>query len=314
MYKVQFHPPGAQFAPNGLPLVRLNYRNDDGGPGYGKDSLLRFTAPADGEYIARIRDVRGMGGDDFAYRLTIREPRPDFRLSVTPRNLNVPVGGSVPVTVTAFRLDEFSGAIEVTLVDLPPGLTATHGIIGPRQNSAALIVSAAADAKLDAAVALKALGKARVGTEELAHYASPEDRLKLVSLMPKPDILVVAETKEVVLEPGGTAEVALNIQRQNNFGGRVPVDVLNLPPRVRVLDVGLNGVLINEDENRRTFTLEALPMAEPVEQVIYVAGVVETRSPLPYTHAAVQAIRVKVKPASAAAVRPAATSASTAPR
>ena len=51
VYKVQIHPPGSQFATNGLPLVHLPYRNDDGGPGYGKDSRLRFTAPADGDYI-----------------------------------------------------------------------------------------------------------------------------------------------------------------------------------------------------------------------------------------------------------------------
>ena len=60
VYKVQIYPPGKTFVGNGLPLVRLPYRNDDGGPGYGKDSRLRFTAPADGEYIVRLRDVRGL--------------------------------------------------------------------------------------------------------------------------------------------------------------------------------------------------------------------------------------------------------------
>ena len=39
----------------------------------------------------------------------------------------------------------------------------------------------------------------------------------------------------------------------------MPVEVRNLPPHVRVLDVGLNGVLITEDESRRSFTMEALP-------------------------------------------------------
>ncbi len=84
VYKVQIYPPGKTFVGNGLPLVRLPYRNDDGGPGYGKDSRLRFTAPADGEYIVRLRDVRGMHGDDYAYRLTVRPPAPDFRLGVNP--------------------------------------------------------------------------------------------------------------------------------------------------------------------------------------------------------------------------------------
>ena len=92
VYKVQIHPPGTKLSPNGLPVAHLYYRNDDGGPGYGADSLLHFTAPADGEYILRIRDSQGLGGDDYAYRLTVRRPRPDFRLTSTPRNPNVPAG------------------------------------------------------------------------------------------------------------------------------------------------------------------------------------------------------------------------------
>ena len=125
---------------------------------------------------------------------------------------------------------------------------------------------------------------------------SAMDPLKLIALMPKPDVLMTAETKVVELEPGGTTEVTVHIERQNGFGGRVPVEVRNLPPRVRVLDVGLNGVLINETESRRSFRIEALTSAEPVEQWIYVAGTVETRSTLPSSYAAGQAILLKVKP------------------
>ena len=65
--------------------------------------------------------------------------------------------------------------------------------------------------------------------------------------------------------------------------------------------MGLNGVLINEDETKRTFTIEALDNAAPVEQDIYVAAKVETRSPLDSSFAAPQAIRLKVKPKTIAA-------------
>src|SRR6185437_9938716 len=53
VYKVQILPPGAKLSPNGMPVAHLYYRNDDGGPGYGRDSVVHFTAPADGQYIAR---------------------------------------------------------------------------------------------------------------------------------------------------------------------------------------------------------------------------------------------------------------------
>ena len=67
VYKVRMHPPGEKFASNGLPLVRLYYANDDGGPGYGGDSRLHFTAPAAGSYVVRLRDVHGGGGEDYPY-------------------------------------------------------------------------------------------------------------------------------------------------------------------------------------------------------------------------------------------------------
>jgi len=292
VYKVQIHPPGKTFSPNGLPLSRLYYRNDDGGPGYGKDSLLRFVAPADGEYIVRVGDVRGESGEAYSYRLTARAPRPDFTLSVAPRNPNVPRGGTIPVTVTALRREGFEDAIDIEIANPAPGFTATRGRIGKGQTFGTLLLSAAPDAKLDAPFAFSLTGR----SGQLVRSANPEDTLKLVSLTPTPDLTMTAETKEVILEPGGTAEVTVSIERHNGFGGRVPVDVRNLPPRVRVLDVGLNGVLLNETETRRSFTLEALPSAEEVEQSIYVSGTVETRAGgQQNSYAAPQAIKLRVR-------------------
>ena len=100
VYKVQIHPPGAKVSPNGLPVAHLYYRNDDGGPGYGKDSVVRFTAPADCEYIALIRDVQGLGGEDYSYRLTVRH-----RVRLPPTiNRAIPTSGGRPVPLTAQRL------------------------------------------------------------------------------------------------------------------------------------------------------------------------------------------------------------------
>ena len=144
---------------------------------------------------------------------------------------------------------------------------------------------------------LEVVGRAQlVGNEWAERWANPEDRLKLISLMPKPDIVMTAETKQVTLEPGGTAEVEVAIQRNNEYGGRVPVEVRNLPPGVRVIDVGLNGVLINETENRRKFVLEALPDARAIEQPIIVAGDIETRAGGQQNSYAAEAVMLKVQP------------------
>jgi hypothetical protein len=292
VYKVQILPPGAKPSPNGLPVAHLYYRNDDGGPGYGKDSLLHFTALEDGDYIASIRDVRGLGGSTFPYRLTIRPPAPDFRLTVSPRNPNVPAGGVIPITVTATRLDGFDGTIDVSVENLPAGLHATRGVIGARQVSATILLSADANAKLPSAVPLQLAGRAGA----LTHSASPDDRLKLIALMPRPDLVMKAETREVTLHPGEHAQITVSVERQGDFRGRIPVEVRNLPPRVKVLDVGLNGVLITEGESRRSFTIEALPAAEPVDQFIYVAGSLETRSGQQSSYASPEAIHLRVLP------------------
>ncbi len=301
VYKVQIHPPGTKFSSNGLPVVHLYYQNDDGGPGWGKDSLLHFTAPADADYLVRIRDIRGMGGDTYAYRLTIREPRPDFRLSLANANPNVPLGGCIASNVIAMRMDEFDGPIDVTVEDLPSGVKATPGVIAPGQASTTVLLCADANAALNRAIPLKIVGR----SQSLSHLASPEDNLKFISFMPKADVMMNAETKQVTIEQGGEAQVTVQVARQNDFRGRVPVDVRNLPPHVLVRDVGLNGVLINEDETRRSFTIHALPDARPMEQLIYVGGVVETRSNLPSSYAAPQAILLKILPKqSASLVKP----------
>lgn len=293
IYKVQMHPAGTTLPPNGLPLTRLYAQNDDGGAGWGKDSFLRFTAPADGEYIVQIRDVQGLGGENYAYRLTVREPRPDFQLAVAPANPNVPRGGAIPLTVTAIRGDGFDGPIAVALENLPAGFTASAGTILPGQNATVVVLRAAADATL--AQPARLLAKGRAGT--IVREANPADALQLISLVGAADVRMTSTTRAVELTPGGTATVTVKIARNNGFGGRVPVEVLNLPPRTELPSFGLNGVLLNENETERTFEIAAMPQAEAGEQYIVVGGRVETRSGQQNIFAAPEPILVRIRPA-----------------
>ena len=59
----------------------------------------------------------------------------------------------------------------------------------------------------------------------------------------------------------------------------MPCTVINLPPGVRVVNIGLNGVLVSETQSSRTFTLHAEDWAKPITQPIYVVGEVESNSP-----------------------------------
>ena len=288
-YKVQIAPPGTKFPSNGLPTVHLTYRNDDGGPGYGKDSRIRFIAPAEGDYLIRLADVRGTTGNDYAYRLNVRRPKPSYTLSVSPANPNVPAGGRIPVTVTAMRLDDHNDPIEVDITGLPPGLHATHGVINSNDKRTTIILSADADAKLAGAVPF-------VVTDGKGRVADPEDRIKLIALVPQPDVQMSAVTREAVLTPDHDAEISVTIVRNNGFGGRVPVEVRNLPPGVEVSDTGLNGVLINENETKRTFKLHMLPTAKPLTQPIYASALVETRAGAQQNTFASEPIQLKIVP------------------
>src|SRR6185503_16150449 len=68
VYKVGVLAPGTPVSPNGLPVFDIGYRNDDGGPMYGKDSRLEFTAPATGTYYIRLTDSRGTSSPVHACR------------------------------------------------------------------------------------------------------------------------------------------------------------------------------------------------------------------------------------------------------
>ena len=297
IYKVQIHPPGKQFPSNGLPLVRLYYTNDDGPFPHGMDSFLRFKAPADGEYVVRIRDGHGRGGEDYAYRLMLRAPREDFRIYVEPRNPNVPQGERIPLRVTAFRFDGFDGDIRVSPENLPERVHASDVVIPSGQLVGTVLLRADAEAKVGQSFPLKVKGVAEVGGREVVKWANPDDTLKLVSVVPPADVILTTDKREVVLEPGQDAKITVSVTRKNGFGGRVPVKVLNLPPHTDTPEVGLNGIMITEEQDRRTFSIRALPQAKPIELYIYCSAVVETRSPLQNAFAS-EPILVKIVPKS----------------
>ena len=85
------------------------------------------------------------------------------------------------------------------------------------------------------------------------------------SLIEPGEIVTSTQESAVTLKPGGTVKLTVNIERRNGFAGRVPVEVRGLPHGVKVLDIGLNGILITERETRRTMVLYAEPWVEPIQ-------------------------------------------------
>jgi len=286
VYKVKILDPGADLAPNGLPIVRLTYRNDDGGPGYGADSRLDFVAQRDGDYLVHLKDVRGFQGEDYAYRLSIREASPDFRLTAQPANPNVPRGGRVPVTVEADRRLGYEGPIDILAKGLPAGVAAQPVTIPAGQDSILLILEAAQQASgAESRAAFEIVGRANLKGHELIRVADAGQPLGTVSVIPPPDVELGIEPREVSLRAGERTGVTLRVNRKNGFVGSVPCRIANLPPGVSVADMGLNGVVVPENETTRGVTLRAEDWAGSIDQAIYVVGMVASSPPTPQVSA-----------------------------
>jgi WD40 repeat protein len=287
MYKVAIHQPGTTFPPNGFPVFTLFYQNDDGGPGYGKDSRLFFDPPADGDYQVRIGEARGQGGPDYVYRLTVRPPRPSFQVSFNPTTPAVWKGGAVPITVTADRIDSFSGAIAVQLDNLPPGFSAPATMIPAGEMSTAFALYAEPGAAGPAkAPPCKLIARAIIDGQEVVREVAGG----VPSVSDAAEIATTVEQPEFTVQPGKEVRVTVTIERRNGFAGRVPLDVRGLPHGVRVLDIGLNGILITEKDTSRTFVIYCEPWVTPMEHPF----VVLARSERKNTEHAAKSVLLKV--------------------
>ena len=271
-YVVEPHPPGTPLIPNGLPVFSLGYENDDDSRReFGKDSRLTFKAPADGVYLVKLRDVRGSGGTDHGYTLSLRPRRPDFQVSLAAVKAAVVPGAGQEFKVSARRVDDFDGPIRVELTGLPTGFHAQPVVIEPGQVDALGLVEADGDAPMPPAAdpaGYAATATAMIDGREQTQAVRLPGTLKLA---PKAPLRVVVgpvdgpapepgKPFEVDIHPGQTITLKVRVDRNGVTGpilfgnegcGR------NLPFGVYVDNIGLNGLMITPDQSERTFAVTA---------------------------------------------------------
>ena len=268
-YIVEPHPPGATFVPNGLPVFKLAYANDDDGERkLGTDSRLNFTPPAGGSYVVRVTESKGFGGDRYAYRLIVREAKPDFTPTLTGANQTIPRGSGRNFSVKLDRADGFTGAVRVDVSGMPKGWFASTPLVveaGHFEADGTIFASAdAAEASADAWKSVKLTATAMVdgqavtkplnnfGTVKLAD--APKVFLSLQnSASPLPAAAVGAiptNIPEITIAPGTEVPAWLRVVR-NGDTNLVDMDIENLPHGIIVSDIGLNGVQIAAGETER---------------------------------------------------------------
>jgi hypothetical protein len=285
-------PPGSRPVPNGLPVFRIFFENDDDpAQRFGVDSQLLFTPPADGEYCLRLTDSRGFGAtsnpDDFRYTLTIRPPQPSFTVAVGGKDPKVSPGSGRELTFTATRMEGFTGAIRIDVENLPAGYT-FHGPLeieaGQLQTIGVLSASADAvspDEESDRAVMVKATATV-AGREVIQEIGSlgdiqaAEKPKVTIAIAPGPDASAVMQPTggplEFSIRPGQTISARVKAQR-HDFDGRIDLGTAdcgrNLPYAVFVDNIGLNGLLIVEGQDEREFFITAAPIAKPCRRLFH---------------------------------------------
>lgn len=162
-------------------VLAFNDDQDDIGSGvntHHADSYIMFKLPEAGDYFIHLGETDRHGGEEYAYRLRISPPRPDFALRVSPSSVGFRGKNSNSVNVYAIRKDGFTGSIKVTLKNPPQGFSAYPITMSEKQDMARLGL------KTDLAgtkqpVTLVVEGRAQIQGRDVSHEAVPaEDRMQ----------------------------------------------------------------------------------------------------------------------------------------
>jgi hypothetical protein len=109
--------------------------------------------------------------------------------------------------------------------------------------------------------------------------------------VPPGDLVTTTDAAELVIRPGTEAKLRVKIDRRAGHTGRVPLDVRGLPHGVRVLHIGLNGILILPNQTEREIVIYAEPWVEPTDRPF----VVLARSERKGTEHAAPSVILKVR-------------------
>jgi hypothetical protein len=189
--------------------TQLAFNDDYDDPGAGlethhADSRILTTLPANGTYYLYLGDAQQKGGAEYAYRLRIGAPRPDFDLRVTPSSINVSGGLTVPIAVHALRKDGFSGDIALALKGAPKGFTLIGGLLPAGRDEVRLTLTVPPQPQPEP-LSLILEGRATIQGREVARLAVPADDMMQAfayrHLVPASDLKVAVRRGAMLRTP-----------------------------------------------------------------------------------------------------------------
>jgi hypothetical protein len=251
------------------------------------DSRLVYTFPAAGDYVLRIKDVQGKGGEEYAYRLVIAPPQPEFALRITPDTGRLGPGESIVVPVAAVRRD-FGGEIALSAQNLPPGFVLSDGVIPAGQDQARLTITAPADAQPGTVVAPLIVGTATIGNAPVVRQATGAESVmqafSLTHIVPTKEFVVAVlraptftlslgiPPKEIQVHQGSNVPVVVKVARRENIKGAVSLEAVAPPAGVTI-----KPETIAADKGEVTITLNVSKQAPlGLRQTVIINGTLKT--------------------------------------
>jgi hypothetical protein len=199
---------------------------------------FRFAVNEDGKYLVMVaaRDGGTEFGPRHRYRLRVSPEHPDFRIVLMSKCDNLPdatvvrADGQQNLDVFVWRQDGFKGNVELSVSGLPAGVTCPPQRVGPNQKHAALVLSAAADAKPFTGV-ITVKGTAVIDGKPVTHEARsatiswqvpPQQNIPTISRLDRQLILAVRDkapfrlipaTDKLTIKQGDKATLDLKLTR-----------------------------------------------------------------------------------------------------
>ena len=216
---------------------RLAFNDDTEDRGTGlethhADSFLMATLPANGKYFMRIGDVQHKGGPEYAYRLRLSAPHPDFDLRISPSSINATGGATVPVTVTALRRDGFDGDIALALKNT--GGFALSGALVPTGRDQVRLTLTVPSSAAGSQINPRVEGRASIHGRTVVREAMPADDMMQAFAYHH---LVPADELRLTVAPRGGTRVSSHLLSSEPVkipaGGKTQVRVAISPGYIR---------------------------------------------------------------------------------
>ncbi len=277
-------------AANGLPVFDIHYANDDDpSQRRGKDSYILFTAPASGRYLIRLRDTRSEGGDGYKYRMRLRPATAGFSPSVEAIKAPLRRGSGRELVVVVDRFDGYDGEIWFEINELPAGVHSNFPVrVQPGQNFAVGNIWTDADANdWEGELTPMVTAYAMIDGKRIEREAGTAGKLTLIdrpnaTIQIVPVSLTLGNTSQatVKINRGETISLLVKADRKDGFTKEISLGKeqagRNMPHGVYVDNIGLNGLLVRENESERQFFVTADPVAELGKRDFFLTGGIDS--------------------------------------